>query len=217
MLSLAWPALAAAQARPAAGSRPSRPVVVRGSDGSYAVAAPGLSVGGSMGPVLAGPSVVWTTSDVRSRLLTVEQADPDGTTKTLYATPRRFRGDVVTGLAASPERVIAVRDESDVTTSCTLLTQRCTVRSHGALLAGAPGGSLRRVVGVAQRFRGYRGCRRGTMSIEQGDEEPQLSGDWAGYERRVACRGTPARTGGAQRANRGPPRARAHDVGRRRR
>jgi hypothetical protein len=81
-----------------------------------------------------------------------------------------------------------MRDENGPTGSCDLLTQRCTIRSDGALLAAAPGKPLRRVVGVAQRFRGYRGCRRGTMSIEQQIAEFQLSDDWAGYERRVACR-----------------------------
>lgn len=128
-----------------------------------------------------------STSDARSRLLTVEQAGPGGTTKTLYVTPRRFRGDHVAALAASPTRVVVIRDETGIR-SCGLSTQRCTVRSDGALLAGAPGKPLRRVVGIAQRLRGHRGCRRGRVSIELEAAGLQLSGDWAGYERRVACR-----------------------------
>lgn len=176
LLLLLWSsATASAQA---AGS-----VVAVGSDGSYAVAAPGLS----MGPVLAGGSVVWTTSDARSRLLRVEQAGPGRTSETLYATPRRFRDSIALTLAASPTRVVVVRDEDGAAGSCNPLTLRCTIRSDGALLAGEPGKRLRRVVGVAERFRRYRGCRRGTMSIER-EVALQLSGDVAGYERRVACR-----------------------------
>lgn len=139
-----------------------------------------------VGPVLAGSSVVWTTSDPRSRFLTVEQTDPDGTTKTLYVRPRRFRHYDVTALAASPTRVVALREGS--IGPCYLLTNRCAVRSNGALLAGEPGKPLRRVVGIEQRFRGYRGCRRGSMSIDLQVTGLQLSGDWAGYARRVACR-----------------------------
>ena len=176
------------QAQPVASAKSAAPVVVAEPDGSYAVAAPGRSIGDlRVGPVLAGSSVVWTTSDARSRLLTVEQADPDGTTETLYVTPRRSRGSYVDALAASPTRVAVIRDGTG-TRSCDLSTQRCAVRSNGALLAGEPGKPLRRVVGMTQRFRGYRGCRRGSMSIELEIAGLQLSGDWAGYERRVACR-----------------------------
>lgn len=175
----------AGQPQSAAASAQAGPVVAEGSDGSYAIAVPGLSVDDlRVGPVLAGSSVVWTTSDAHSRLLRVEQADPGGTTETLYVTPQRLRDDHVDALAASPTRVVMLREGS----ACDLLTQRCTIRSNGALLAGEPGKPLRRVAGVTQRFRGYRGCRRGTISIELEVAGLQLSGDWAGYERRVACR-----------------------------
>jgi hypothetical protein len=138
-----------------------------------------------VGPVLAGSSVVWTTSDARSRFLTVEQTDPDGTTKTLYVMPRRIRYPGPVALVASPTRIVLVREGPPG--PCDLLTNRC--KNHlGALLAGEPGKPLRRVAGIEQRFRGYRGCRRGSMGIDLQITGLQLSGDWAGYARRVACR-----------------------------
>jgi hypothetical protein len=161
---------------------PSDPVVAPWRGGAYAAAVPGL-VGG---PALSGGSVSFAVEDEsRERLFSVAQASADGSWRRLYTPPARRPGSA-SWLLASSARVVLLRDQPDRVQSC--FGGECTP-SAAELIAGPPGGPLRRAFGATERLEQSRSCRRRIAQLGDagGAEEASLSGDRIAYARRVRC------------------------------
>ncbi len=161
---------------------PGDPVVVRGADGVYAAAVPGF-VGA---PAISGEAVAFTIEDeARDRLFSIGKASSDSALRTLYRPPVKRPGSA-TFLAASPSRVVALRDQPDIETC--VVNGDCTP-SPGELIGGGTDGDLSRLFGATERLDPKGSCRRRIAQLGDagGSDEVSLSGDRIAYARRVRC------------------------------
>jgi hypothetical protein len=167
---------------------PADPVVATYPDGSYAVAAPAFDPG----PVIAGDSVAFAVADHgRDRLFGFRAASADGTWRTLYTAPRNRPG-LARSLAASGERVVAVRDSTRVA-SC-VVGGECSPPT-GAILGGSARGRLRRIAPATERLPRTASCRRRIAQLES--DAVAVSGARIAYARRLRCL-SPRRRGHSQ-------------------
>jgi hypothetical protein len=95
--------------------------------------------------------------EARERLFSVAQASVDGSWRRLYTPPARRPGSA-SWLLASSASVVLLRDQPDRIQSCEVGGE-CTP-SAAELIAGPPGGPLRRVFGATERLEPNRSCRR---------------------------------------------------------